>query len=50
LLYNICTIALTWPLDLLHGVAQALIGLNVQNKPNHGVVSKKASVNDLLGF
>jgi len=50
LLYKICTIGLTWPLVFSHGVAQALIGLNVQHDANHGAASKKAWVNDLLGF
>lgn len=32
------------------GVAQAFIGLNVQHDANHGAASRKAWVNDLLGF
>ena len=32
------------------GVAQAFIGLNVQHDANHGAVSKRPWVNDLLGF
>lgn len=50
LLYKICTTGLTWQLAFAHGVTQALIGLNVQHDANHGAASKKAWVNDLLGF
>lgn len=37
-------------LAFLLGLAQAFIGLNVQHDANHGAASKKAWVNDLLGF
>ena len=32
------------------GIAQALIGLNVQHDANHGAASKKPWLNDLMGF
>lgn len=40
----------TFKLAIAFGIAQALIGLNVQHDANHGAASKKAWVNDLLGF
>jgi len=40
----------TLKLAIAFGVAQALIGLNVQHDANHGAVSKKAWINDFLGF
>lgn len=40
----------TITLAIAFGVAQALIGLNVQHDANHGAASKKPWVNDLLGF
>lgn len=39
-----------WTLAVAFGVSQAFIGLNVQHDANHGAVSKKAWINDLLGF
>lgn len=42
--------ATTLPLAIAFGITQALIGLNVQHDANHGAASKKAWVNDLLGF
>lgn len=50
LLSTICTTGMTWRLAFMFGVSQALIGLNVQHDANHGAVSKKSWVNDLLGF
>jgi fatty acid desaturase (delta-4 desaturase) len=43
-------IATTIPLAVLFGIAQALIGLNVQHDANHGAASKHYWINDLLGF
>eukprot|EP00557_Chaetoceros_sp_GSL56_P006739 CAMPEP_0176492048 /NCGR_PEP_ID=MMETSP0200_2-20121128/8764_1 /TAXON_ID=947934 /ORGANISM="Chaetoceros sp., Strain GSL56" /LENGTH=469 /DNA_ID=CAMNT_0017889531 /DNA_START=5 /DNA_END=1414 /DNA_ORIENTATION=- len=40
----------TLKLAIAFGVSQALIGLNVQHDANHGAVSKRAWINDLLGF
>ena len=40
----------SWSMAVLFGVAQALIGLNVQHDANHGAASKKPWINDLLGF
>jgi fatty acid desaturase (delta-4 desaturase) len=40
----------SWTLALFLGMSQASIGLNVQHDANHGAVSKKAWVNDVLGF
>jgi fatty acid desaturase (delta-4 desaturase) len=40
----------TLKLAVAFGVAQALIGLNVQHDANHGATSKKPWVNDILGF
>jgi len=40
----------SWQLAILFGISQALIGLNVQHDANHGAASKKAWVNDVLGF
>jgi len=44
------TVGPSWTLALCLGVSQASIGLNVQHDANHGAASKKAWVNDLLGF
>lgn len=38
------------PLCFALGLAQAFIGLNVQHDANHGAVSRKWWVNDILGF
>ena len=41
----------TFTLALIYGVAQALIGMNVQHDANHGAISKKYSwMNDLFGL
>jgi fatty acid desaturase (delta-4 desaturase) len=40
----------SWPMAVILGVAQALIGLNVQHDANHGAASKNHWVNDVLGF
>jgi len=40
----------TLKLAVAFGVAQALIGLNVQHDANHGAVSKSSWLNDILGF
>jgi len=40
----------SWGLAAAFGVSQALIGLNVQHDANHGAASRKAWLNDLLGF
>lgn len=48
--YNFVTRGSSIILSLALGVAQALIGLNVQHDANHGAASKRAWVNDLLGF
>jgi len=37
-------------LAIILGISQAFIGLNVQHDGNHGAASKKAWVNDFLGF
>lgn len=37
-------------LAIIFGISQATIGLNVQHDANHGAASKKAWVNDILGF
>jgi fatty acid desaturase (delta-4 desaturase) len=40
----------TLKLAIAFGVAQALIGLNVQHDANHGAASRKSWINDTLGF
>ena len=41
----------TYTLAFIYGVAQALIGMNVQHDANHGAISKKYSwMNDVLGL
>lgn len=40
----------SYTLAIFYGVANALIGLNVQHDANHGAASKKVWVNDLLGL
>lgn len=40
----------SWGLAVIYGLSQSLIGLNVQHDANHGAVSKKAWINDLLGL
>jgi len=35
---------------VIHGIAHAFIGLNVQHDANHGAASRRPWVNDLLGF
>lgn len=44
------TTATSLQLAAIFGVCQALIGLNVQHDANHGAASKRAWVNDILGF
>ena len=44
------TVGPSWTLALFLGMSQASIGLNVQHDANHGAASKKAWVNDILGF
>jgi fatty acid desaturase (delta-4 desaturase) len=40
----------SFTLAIIYGVANALIGLNVQHDANHGAASRKVWVNDLLGL
>jgi acyl-lipid (7-3)-desaturase (Delta-4 desaturase) len=41
----------TTRLAILYGIAQAMIGMNVQHDANHGAISSKYNwMNDLLGF
>lgn len=40
----------TFKMAIAFGISQAFIGLNVQHDANHGAASKKAWVNDVLGF
>lgn len=40
----------SWKMAAVFGVAQALIGLNVQHDANHGAASRRPWINDLLGF
>jgi acyl-lipid (7-3)-desaturase (Delta-4 desaturase) len=40
----------SWTLAIVYGIAQALIGLNVQHDANHGAVSKNHRINDILGL
>jgi len=40
----------TWTLAIVYGISQASIGLNVQHDANHGAASRKAWINDFLGF
>jgi fatty acid desaturase (delta-4 desaturase) len=42
--------ATTFKLACVFGLAQALIGLNVQHDANHGAASKNHLINDILGF
>ena len=48
--YKWSTEGSSWGLAVWYGISAALIGLNVQHDANHGAASKKAWVNDLLGF
>jgi fatty acid desaturase (delta-4 desaturase) len=48
--YHWSTSPTTLKLAITFGIAQALIGLNVQHDANHGAASKKHWINDLLGF
>ena len=49
--YTWITQGSSWKLAMLYGVAQALIGLNVQHDGNHGAVSGKYPwMNNLLGL
>eukprot|EP00568_Trieres_chinensis_P001410 CAMPEP_0183293914 /NCGR_PEP_ID=MMETSP0160_2-20130417/2421_1 /TAXON_ID=2839 ORGANISM="Odontella Sinensis, Strain Grunow 1884" /NCGR_SAMPLE_ID=MMETSP0160_2 /ASSEMBLY_ACC=CAM_ASM_000250 /LENGTH=466 /DNA_ID=CAMNT_0025455123 /DNA_START=87 /DNA_END=1487 /DNA_ORIENTATION=- len=48
--YLWATTGASWSLAVAFGVAQALIGLNVQHDANHGAASRKPWVNDVLGF
>jgi len=40
----------TLPLAIIYGMSAAFIGLNVQHDANHGAVSKKAWINDIMGL
>jgi acyl-lipid (7-3)-desaturase (Delta-4 desaturase) len=41
----------SWQLAIVYGVAQALIGMNVQHDANHGAISQKYPIiNDILGL
>lgn len=40
----------SWQLALVYGLAQALIGLNVQHDANHGAASKNHWINDIYGL
>lgn len=40
----------SWQLSIIYGVAQALIGMNVQHDANHGASSKNPIINDYLGL
>jgi fatty acid desaturase (delta-4 desaturase) len=40
----------TLPLAIVYGMAAAFIGLNVQHDANHGAVSKKSWINDVMGL
>jgi acyl-lipid (7-3)-desaturase (Delta-4 desaturase) len=49
--YSWITQGSSWLLAMVYGVAQALIGMNVQHDANHGAVSQKYPiVNDILGL
>ena len=50
------TLTLQWlqepgtKLAVLYGLSLALVGLNIQHDANHGAVSKRPWINDLLGY
>lgn len=48
--YYWVTIPTSYALAIVYGISQAFIGLNVQHDANHGAVSKKAWVNNVLGL
>lgn len=50
LLFSYVYFGSSWQLCIALGVSQAFIGLNVQHDANHGAISPRPFINELLGF